>query len=264
MNSTINTVLLANVVMKNDDSKEGVRIVSPLEEVVYALATTNPIWTFELAKSRGESYVDEIRIKHEDEVMGTLTRAYSARSHVYVSRLTSKSNPTIESVDNKKIIRACKKNLAPTPVSKLLENEANSAKSMIRNQIYRKHSLKNDHRSAMSDTVQRFALVDNRELFMKYADSATQRALTEYEKYDTEINTLEDLGRVLSGNNVAYILLHKGKYAVRIVDTITTYDDTTIPQEYRAKLGMLKLVEDEQCVANVGCKISKTSFVIVL
>jgi len=58
--------------------------------------------------------------------------------------------------------------------------------------------------------------------------------------------------------------LHKGKYAVRIVDTITTYDDTTIPQEYRAKLGMLKLVEDEQCVANVGCKISKTSFVIVL
>jgi hypothetical protein len=263
MNNAINTVLLHNVVMKNGDSKEDVKIVSPLEEVVYALATTNPIWTFELIKARGEPYVDEIKIKHEDEVMGTLTRGYSRRSGKYVARLNSNSI-SIESADNKKIIRACRKNLAPTPLSKLLEKEINSAKNMIRNQIYRKHSLQNDHRSAMSDAVQRFALVDNRELFMKYADSVTQRALTEYEKHDVEINALEDLSRIIGSRSVAYILLHKGKYAVRIVDTITTYDDTTIPQEYRAKLGMLKLIEDEQCITNIGCKISKTSFVIVL
>jgi len=42
------------------------------------------------------------------------------------------------------------------------------------------------------------------------------------------------------------------------------YDDNTLPQEMRGKLGMLKLVEAEQFVTDTGCRINDETFILIL
>ena len=40
------------------------------------------------------------------------------------------------------------------------------------------------------------------------------------------------------------------------------YEDATLPVDIRMKLGMLKLVEDEEFITEVGCRVSSEIFVL--
>jgi len=67
---------------------------------------------------------------------------------------------------------------------------------------------------------------------------------------------------VKTGEHVL-IYTKSGKYVVKTIDNVQSYDDNTLPEEYRGKLGMLKLVEVNQCVSDVGCRTHDDTFLIV-
>lgn len=58
--------------------------------------------------------------------------------------------------------------------------------------------------------------------------------------------------------------MNDGIYTVQFKDKLPeTYDDATLPMDYRGKVGLLKLVDDGQMVAGNGCRISRNTFVLV-
>jgi hypothetical protein len=50
---------------------------------------------------------------------------------------------------------------------------------------------------------------------------------------------------------------------VKIGQDVQIYDDNTLPESMRGKLGMLKLVEAEHFISSVGCRINDEIFVVL-
>jgi hypothetical protein len=45
---------------------------------------------------------------------------------------------------------------------------------------------------------------------------------------------------------------------------VDLFDDNTLPDWMRGKLGMLKLVQPEQFISNAGCRVNDETFVLMV
>jgi biotin-(acetyl-CoA carboxylase) ligase len=89
-------------------------------------------------------------------------------------------------------------------------------------------------------------------------------SMEKVELLDTEMKTIEKVQEDFSNNKTALVVKDLGKYLVKIGDKVDLYDDNTLPLDMRMKMGMLKLVEDEQYLTDVGCKVSSEIFVLLV
>jgi hypothetical protein len=55
-----------------------------------------------------------------------------------------------------------------------------------------------------------------------------------------------------------------GKYLVKVGDDVQLYDDNSLPEIMRGRLGMLKLVEAEYFIEGVGCRVNDEVFVVLM
>jgi hypothetical protein len=60
----------------------------------------------------------------------------------------------------------------------------------------------------------------------------------------------------------AVVIQVDGGYIVKTGDKVEMMDDTTLPHTMKAKLGMLKLVDNEHFITNVGGKVKADVFVL--
>ena len=76
------------------------------------------------------------------------------------------------------------------------------------------------------------------------------------------MKSLEAIREQFTKDESALVIKYEGKYIVKFGDNINLYSDDTLPMEFRGKLGMLKLVDNEQFVSNAGCKVTDEIFVL--
>jgi hypothetical protein len=88
--------------------------------------------------------------------------------------------------------------------------------------------------------------------------------IEQLEKVNADMMTIKEVTNAMQNNRNALVVLSDGKYIVKIRDNVQLYDDVTFPVELRGKLGMLKLVEKEQMVTGIGCRVSDEIFVLML
>ena len=61
------------------------------------------------------------------------------------------------------------------------------------------------------------------------------------------------------------ICFDAGNAAYNDIDTlIIGANDSSLPNDVRMKLGMLKLVDDDQFIENIGCRVNSYTFVVTL
>jgi hypothetical protein len=108
-------------------------------------------------------------------------------------------------------------------------------------------------------------------LFLEHIKTMTEsernkiyKAQAEYERIGEEMLTIEKVKSQFENGKTALVIKDDGKYLVKIGDAIQLYDNNTLPEDMRGKLGMLKLVEAEAFVSNVGCRINDEVFVLVV
>jgi len=264
----MNAMMLSNVYMYRGESKEGVEIHKGLGEVVYSLATTNPTWTFECRK--GFRDIDEVHVHAESQRIGKLGTRYSSRAgttaiSITSDNVTARSN-TITTADVKKAIREARRFFAPKSISNLMAEKLKIATSEITSQAYRKNSLARDHLGTMRSAIDKFALQTKRQEFTEWANTLNKKseianALAQYDTVQEEISVLKEL----EGNNDKILVWRdKGKYIIKVLDNVQTYDDNTIPEEYRAKLGMLKLVDVKVAIGSIGCRVEEDLFLLLM
>jgi tricorn protease-like protein len=110
------------------------------------------------------------------------------------------------------------------------------------------------------------------DMFLEYIDKEAQPQVKhnvtthmgKLEVLDTEMKTIERVQEDFGKNKTALVVKDSGKYLVKIGDNVDLYDDNTLPQDMRMKVGMLKLVEDEQYLTDVGCKVTSEIFVLLV
>ena len=265
----MNAMMLSNVYMRRGDSKEDTEIHKGLGEVVYSLATTNPTWTFECRK--GFRNIEEVHVHAESQRIGKLGTKYSSRAGTTAISITSDNvtarGGTITTADVKKAIREAQRNFVVKSEAKLVEESIRVIDDIIGTQRYRKNEKVRDRLMKLAQPMREYSLGLNKEAFIQFLatkDSTFVGLLNEYETTKAESDAIDAIVGYKDSNKVAYIKLYKGKYIVKTVDNVKTYDDNTLPEEYRGKLGMLKLVEDKQCISGVGCRAEADVFMITL
>jgi dihydroxyacetone kinase DhaKLM complex PTS-EIIA-like component DhaM len=173
--------------------------------------------------------------------------------------------------DSDKAILKAKKMFFRLKPTERIEQAMKAASGVIDQQERRKNREKHDHASTVQVAAHRFIMGTGFSLFLEHIKTMTEseqnkinKARTEHERIGAEMLTIEKVKSQFENGKTALVIKDDGKYLVKIGDAIQLYDDNTLPNDMRGKLGMLKLVEAEAFVSNTGCRINDEVFVLVV
>lgn len=171
-------------------------------------------------------------------------------------------------------VREVKKSFYEKTVDELLTDAESEASNAMNGAKYEpKHKVFGIKRDFEGNNYQLvdYVIDHHKEHFSVWLDSKrgwasgkTLEMVNSMVENQTIVDTVEEVERAFSGNKTALIIKNQGGYILRIDSEVKLCDDSTLPENIKAKLGMLKLVQESQVVSNVGCRVNKETFVVVL
>jgi hypothetical protein len=289
MNMSMNTLSLSNVVIGEDLqkslNKEGLKLTGVfgmLDPVVSRLASLNPLWTFVIVNSGLAMGNDRVAcgfsVKLDGEELGQIGLSYMGQR----GRVISISNDRIgkgrqrsdsyRTVDADKAILTAKKMFGKMNPNERISKAKDAAERVVTRASWNKERERTLHQGNIKNEMLVWAETKGHAMFLEYLKaeaipSLRHKVTTSMEKVellDTEMKTIERVQADFSKNKTALVVKDSGKYLVKIGDKVDLYDDNTLPVDMRMKMGMLKLVEDEQYLTDVGCKVSSEIFVLLV
>ncbi len=286
---SMNTLSLSNVVVNEDLQKsldkEGMKmstVYDILDPVVSRLATLNPLWTFVVVNSGHGSGNNRIAmgftVKLDGEELGQIGLSYMGNrgrviciSNDRIGKGRQRSD-SYRTQDADKAILMAKKMFGKMNPSERIQKAKDAAERVVSRASWNKERERTQHQSLVKNEMLAWVETKGLATFMEFIKaeaipSLKHKVTTSMEKVvllDTEMQTIEKVQQDFSANKTALVVKDLGKYLVKIGDNVELYDDNTLPLNMRMKIGMLKLVEDEQYLTNVGCKVSSEIFVLLV
>jgi hypothetical protein len=253
------------------------RLIDP---VIQRLATLNPLWRF-VATDMTYSSDNQLRatafsvVEHGEE-LGTIERHYHGREyviHVCNERIGKDRvrRGGYKTADADKAILKAKKMFYKLKPTERIENAVKAANAVIATQKRRKDNAKYDHERTVRDAATKFILGTGFSLFLEHIETWAEidrnritKATNEMERISVEMMTIEKVKQHFENRTAAVVVKDGGKYLVKVGDDVQLYDDNSLPEIMRGKLGMLKLVEAEYFIENVGCRVNDEVFVVLM
>jgi len=276
-----NVELSAKVQKALKENTRELKIVDRLiDPVVQRLAVLNPLWRFvvdEIAYLSDDGIkATGFRVMEAGEELGTISKEYHGRN--YVIQI---SNPRIgkertrsggyKTKDSDKAILKAKKMFFKLKPSERVEKAMKDASGVIQQQARRKDREKYNHADTIQSAANKFIMGTGFSLFLEHIKTMAEseqnkinKALAEQDRISEEMLTIDKVKSQFEAGKTALVIKDDGKYLVKIGDAIQLYDDNTLPDDMRGKLGMLKLVEAEAFISNTGCRINDEVFVLVV
>jgi hypothetical protein len=240
------------------------------------VARANPLWSLhtDTRLTFDEIRVTRFRVKQDGIELGVVAsdnmRNGTAGFRISNERIRSTLSRTSAKFtsDPKKAMLLVKKMFYKPDTGEKLE-KANAEAQTILNRALRaksraweqgEHTLNQNIialvRSFGIETfLQKLGHVDN---------TAMSTLLREITHNHAELRTVEEVNKAFSDGKTSMVVVVDKNYIVKTGDNVQLYDDNTLPEQLRGGLGMLKLVEPEQVVTGIGCRISVDAFVVVL
>lgn len=286
---SMNTLSLSNVVVGEDlqksMDKEGLKlsgVYAMLDPVISRLASLNPLWTFVInssAPSMGSSRVASgFMVKLDGEELGTIGLSYMGQRGKVIAICNDRigkgrqRSDSYRTVDADKAILMAKKMFGKMNPSERISKAKDAAERVVTRASWNKERERTQHQANVKNEMLVWAETKGHALFLEYLKaeaipSLRHKVTTSMEKVellDTEMKTIERVQEDFTKNKTALVVKDLGKYLVKIGDNVELYDDNTLPLDMRMKMGMLKLVEDEQYLTDVGCKVTSEIFVLLV
>lgn len=243
-----------------------------LHEVMSKLAIEKPLWRFMLIGAIGgdnRMMCRAVRLFCNGEDLGHITTEYFRSNYcvsIHSHRVsTNRGKQRTSDVD--KAMSICRKVFAPRNVNERLEQADHIADRAVSSAMYEFQNAKNRAYREFNDHAFGFALVQHEAAFIEYLRRVEPKAVQQVSKYkEAELNhlTVQKMRDQMNTGITALVVLDNDKYIVRQQDVVQLYDDTTLPEHLRGKLGMLKLVEEGQVISDIGCRAAAEVFVIAL
>lgn len=282
---SMNTLELSNVVFSEELEKHRSKVVGVhhiIEPVISRLATLNPLWTF---VAMGRSYqmndnykVTEFVVKLDGETLGQIGTSYMgnrgqviAITNDRIGRNRQRSD-AYRTQDAEKAVLMAKKMFGKMNPTERIQKAKDAAERVVTRASWNKERERNNHKGMVQGEMLRWAETKGLAMFMEFiekeAPSTTRNtikhSIERLEVLDTEMKTIERVQQDFSNNKTALVVRDSGKYLVKVGDNVELYDDNSLPLDMRMKMGMLKLVEDEQYLTDVGCKVTSEIFVLLV
>jgi len=286
---SMNTLSLSNVVVGEDlqksMDKEGLKlsgVYAMLDPVISRLASLNPLWTFVInssTHSMGSSRVASgFMVKLDGEELGSIGLSYMGQRGKVIAICNDRigkgrqRSDSYRTVDADKAILMAKKMFGKMNPSERISKAKDAAERVVTRASWNKERERTQHQANVKNEMLVWAETKGHAMFLEYLKaeaipSLRHKVTTSMEKVellDTEMKTIERVQEDFTKNKTALVVKDLGKYLVKIGDNVELYDDNTLPLDMRMKMGMLKLVEDEQYLTEVGCKVTSEIFVLLV
>lgn len=252
---------------------------SNFTDAVWKLATTHPQWAFIVTDARvvldGQALrVNKFEVRYDDEKLGTIASEYyrGDQAVAITSRLVKQKINRGDTQFTKNAVTAvsiAKKMFAKRTQSEQLEEAWKAASQTLSNADYRTGTDAKDTLAKIQRTVFEFVWNQKMQEYREHLQMLPNGAslidtLDKYLEQKANHEVIREVTARYRAGNSCLVLMNDGIYTVQFKDKLPeTYDDATLPMDYRGKVGLLKLVDDGQMVAGNGCRISRNTFVLV-
>ena len=251
-----------------------------INQVVYRLATLNPLWTFRVrdisTNFQGVKSAMGFDVFEQGEKLGEIVRSYRGGTNVIgicndrISKARSRGN-TYHTEDAEKAILKAKKMFYRLKPDERITQATKSAHDAINSQMWNRERAKAQEEQTIRKAAMEYFSGPGLAHFLEYIGTQPPsistpilKAVEKTEEVRGEMLTIETIRQRFEKEEVALVIKDSGKYLVKVRDNVQLYDDNTLPHEMRSKLGMLKLVEAETFLSNVGCRVNDEVFILVL
>ena len=250
-----------------------------LDPVIQRLATLNPLWRFVATEwvwggSDRLALISFSVLEHGEQI-GTIdkerlgNREVICISNARIAKTRERARGYRTEDANKAVLMAKKMFFKLKPnerIEKAIEN-ANRVMSHQKRLKEREHSTAD---STIKTPAHEFIMGTGFHLFLEYIETCAENernkvknAMQERERLTDEMMTIEKAKTAFEAGKTALVIKEGGSYLVKIGDKVDLFDDNTLPEWMRGKLGMLKLVQAEQFVSGTGCRVNDETFVLV-
>jgi len=287
----MNTLELSNVELSADLKKQlidrevrgdthEVFVNSTIDPVIQRLATLNPLWRF-IATDWGYGGGNRLALvrfsvlEHGEE-LGKISRERKGGNEViYISNpriaKTKERSDGYSTVDADKAVLKAKKMFFKLKPNERIEKAMDEAGRVINNQKRIKDREKYTAEGTIKTAAHAYIMGTGFPLFLEHMQTYTasdrgriETAMEENQRLTDEMITIETAKSAFEAGKTALVIKDGGKYLVRIGDKVDLFDDNTLPDWMRGKLGMLKLVQAEQFVSGTGCRVNDETFVLMV
>ena len=257
-----------------------------LGELVQQLVIDKPDWRFEVFNFFWSPHNNSIayrcvNIKNQSGAMlgyiegGTrYGRKGSVQTiNVYNDRLSKQRERSrgFSTKDVKAAIRAINKQFYDKTVEEIVNEavveSANTFSDAHRSFRNKEYKVRHQIESYAVDYVLEHA----RDSFATFVDTkqnklsgTTMNMIVDMVEAETHMNTITEVQTLFQNDKTALVIRTQDKYILCIDKDVKLCDDSTLPENIKPKLGMLKLVEKGQVISNTGCRVNEETFVVVL
>lgn len=249
---------------------------SNVRDAVMRLAKRNPGWMLVISDNyhRGSNkrYCTKVVVYEKDEPLGRFWYGYnysrsSAELNIDCRALsrTRQRGSSTKTTDVNKAIKIIEANFAPMSLKEIANNKKAEARSNIHTSLIGKQNAYRKLSDAVTPSVMQFA-VDNYDA-IKHQLSIPEQQFADFVTAKEDFNATLSMRDVAEGKGGITLAITDDKY-VSINQTGSdgepvVYTSDTLPVEYRAKLGMLKLVEPGNLITDVGARVTGDIYVIL-
>jgi len=293
----MNTLELSNVELSADLEKElierknrgdthAVVVHRVIDPVIQRLATLNPLWRF-VATEWGYMYsggngvgkqlgLIRFSVLEHGEELGRISRERKGNNDViYVSNdriaKTKERSNGYSTVDADKAVLKAKKMFFKLKPNERIEKATKDAESVISRQKNLKQRERYTAEGAVRAAAMDYIMGTGLHLFVEHLKTCTEsernkieKHMSDKERLDDEMMTIEKAKTEFEAHKTALVIKDGGKYLVKIGDKVDLFDDNTLPDWMRGKLGMLKLVQVEAFISDTGCRVNDETFLLVI
>lgn len=234
--------------------------------LVWMLAKEFPLWTFKAYGWR------TFNVLKDGELLGQIGEEwYGSKQAITIrnDRIAAQNERknAYHTQDLEKAVLRVKKMFKPMTLAERMVKAKEEGDKVIMRQYRGAHRNTQVLRNQMDQSLMEYAYAHMGQYmaWLKAKNDLTMLGVIEsHEKSKVDMQTIEEAQKAFDNKHKhALIVLADGKYIVKVLDNVQLYDDTTLPHDLRGKLGMLKLVEAEQMVTGIGCRVSDEIFVVL-
>ncbi len=281
----------SNVVLESDTDKfvsthriEKNKVLAHpmLEPVISKLAVLYPLWKFEAAghqslTNQGTIYLTMFTVSCDGESLGTITRRYEGRDYqicVTNDRIKSKLERTnyYKTMIADKAVAKVKKMFGPNDTQEMAKIARNKAGAVAQDAEWSKNREMGEANEIVQRAAKKYVMGAGFGAFMAYAKDKLPAQEHELlvnsrevsERASEELVTINKVRDVIQQRENGAVVTRRGNtYVVEHKDKVEICDDNTLPEWVRGRIGMLKLIEPEQFVSDLGMRAGPNTFVVI-
>jgi hypothetical protein len=266
--------LLSNLRKRGLAENQEMSIKYPTKDVVYALAVDRPLWKFVVSKAFTSGEVVSFDVYQDGEEIGTIERTWYRSG--YVTEISNKRiaeqrtrGGGYKTADTTKAVAMAKKKFLRKNMTEQVSEAVKKVDTVIQDAQRNKEYELRRHENMLEVAMLNYVKGEGRQAFMDYVAAhagSFQPTITAMESVASTAEDLTVIREVMQArNDMSAVIVVKtdGRYIVRREGTYESMNDSELPQEYRGKLGLLKLVNPEHFVGGAGCRVTEDVFVLL-